>query len=136
MDDLVAAAHTGASVFNMQMIVSLPSNLHIARIRDEFAEFCDELNIDAVLEFIYKFTYQAQYDDSGAENELCHVFLGRVGDDVRPNDHEIAALRYVAPGALLAELEDDNGQFTPWFKMEWLTLLEEHRASLAQYCEV
>ena len=96
----------------------------------------DELNIDAVLEFIYKFTYQAQYDDSGAENELCHVFLGRVGDDVRPNDHEIAALRYVAPGALLAELEDDNGQFTPWFKMEWLTLLEEHRASLAQYCEV
>lgn len=45
-----AAPHTGASVFNMQMIVSVPSNLHIARLRDEFAEFCDDLNIDAILE--------------------------------------------------------------------------------------
>lgn len=45
-----AAAHTGASVFNMQMIVSVPSNLHIAQLRDEFAEFCDDLNVDAILE--------------------------------------------------------------------------------------
>jgi len=45
-----AAAHTGANIFNMQMIVSIPSNLHIARLRDEFAEFCDDLNIDAILE--------------------------------------------------------------------------------------
>ena len=44
------AAHTGATMFNMQMIVSVPGTIHISRLRDEFAEFCDELNVDAILE--------------------------------------------------------------------------------------
>ena len=96
----------------------------------------DELNVEATLEFVYKFTYQAQYDDNGAENELCHVFLGQVGDAVRPNDHEIEAIRYVAADGLLAELADENEPFTPWFKMEWLTLVEQHRDSLARYCRI
>lgn len=96
----------------------------------------DELNIESTLEFVYKFTYQAQYDDNGAEHELCHVFLGRVGDDVRPNENEIAALRYAAPDALATELADENEPFTPWFKMEWSTLVGEHRSSLARYCRI
>lgn len=96
----------------------------------------DELNIEAELEFVYKFAYQAQYDASGAENELCHVFLGRVGADVRPNDHEIAALRYVAGDALLAELTGEKGRFTPWFRLEWTALLDNHRESLARYCRI
>ncbi|MEM7081872.1 MAG: ACT domain-containing protein [Pseudomonadota bacterium] len=45
-----AAPHTGANLFEMQIIVNIPSTLHIARLRDEFAEFCDEINVDAILE--------------------------------------------------------------------------------------
>ena len=96
----------------------------------------DELNIEASLEFVYKFTYQALYADKGAEHELCHVYLGHVGDDVRPNDHEIAAIRYLAPDKLLAELAGDGSMFTPWFKMEWTTLVDEHRDQLARYCRI
>ena len=96
----------------------------------------DELNVEASLEFVYKFTYQALYVDKGAEHELCYVYLGNVGSNVRPNDHEIAAIRYVAPGELLAELAGDEGTFTPWFKMEWSTLVDQHRKALARYCEV
>ena len=96
----------------------------------------DELNIEASLEFVYKFTYQAPYADKGAEHELCHVYVGQVGDDVRPNDHEIAALRYVAADKLLAELAADDGTFTPWFKMEWSTLVNQHRDVLARYCAI
>lgn len=44
------APHTGAELFEMQMIVNIPGNIHIARLRDEFAEFCDDLNVDAILE--------------------------------------------------------------------------------------
>lgn len=44
------APHTGANLFEMQMIVNIPNNIHIARLRDEFAEFCDDLNVDAILE--------------------------------------------------------------------------------------
>ena len=96
----------------------------------------DELNVQATLAFVYKFTYQAQFDAAGAENELCHVFLGRIESDVQPNEHEIAAIRYVSPDGLLAELAEDSERITPWFRMEWLTLLEKHRATLARYCAV
>ena len=96
----------------------------------------DELNIRSTLEFVYKFVYQAQFDAGGAENELCHVFLGRVESDVQPNEHEIAAIRYVSADVLLAELAEESRHITPWFRMEWLTLLEDHRDTLARYCVV
>jgi isopentenyl-diphosphate delta-isomerase len=96
----------------------------------------DELNVESTLEFVYKFSYQARFDASGAENELCHVFLGRVDDDVRPNELEIAAIRYVSPAVLQQEFVDAADTFTPWFKMEWQALLNEHGAMLERYCTI
>ena len=96
----------------------------------------DELNIAAELEFVYKFTYHAQFNDSGAERELCHVFLGRVEGNVKPNEHEVAAIRYMAPAALRAAMNEGDDLLTPWFKMEWQTLQEQHRDALSRYCTV
>lgn len=45
-----AAAHTGTPMFSVHMSVGIPSNIHIASLRDEFMEFCDSMNLDAVLE--------------------------------------------------------------------------------------
>lgn len=45
-----AAAHTGTPMFALGMTVSVPAALHIGRLRQEFTEFCDELNLDATLE--------------------------------------------------------------------------------------
>jgi len=44
------AAHTGTSMFSMNMTVSIPSDQNIGRLRQEFTEFCDTLNLDATLE--------------------------------------------------------------------------------------
>ena len=44
------AAHTGAPMFSLSMTVSLPSGVHIGRLRDEFTSFCDNLNLDATIE--------------------------------------------------------------------------------------
>ena len=44
------AAHTGAPVFMVQMNVGLPQDMHIAGIREEFMDFCDGMNLDAILE--------------------------------------------------------------------------------------
>jgi glycine cleavage system transcriptional repressor len=44
------AAHTGAPMFSVQMIVNVPARIHIAHLREEFLEFCDSLNLDAILE--------------------------------------------------------------------------------------
>ena len=94
----------------------------------------DEINVDASLEFVYKFTYQARFEDIGSENELCHVYLGRVDTAaVRPNDNEIAAIRYVSAAELADELTSSAERYTPWFKLEWQTLLEDYRDVLLPY---
>jgi glycine cleavage system transcriptional repressor len=45
-----AAAHTGTPMFAVRITLGIPANVHIAGLRDEFMDFCDSLNIDAVLE--------------------------------------------------------------------------------------
>lgn len=96
----------------------------------------DELNIETSLEFVYKFSYQAEFGELGSENELCHVYFGKVGDPVIPNDHEIDGVRFVRPHDLAAEFVAAPAIFTPWLKMEWQTLLDEHRDKLAAYCSI
>lgn len=93
----------------------------------------DELNISAELEFVYKFAYQAQFGDVGAENELCHVFLGRHSGEVRANASEIDAVRFVTAGELDGEFDASPERFTPWFRLEWQALSERYPAELARY---
>ena len=94
----------------------------------------DELNIGATLEHVYHFCYQAQYGEAGSENELCHVYLGKAGDDVLANDSEIESIRFVAAGELDAEFATNPQRFTPWFKQEWQTLKSDFREQLSRYC--
>ena len=44
------ASQTGTDMFSAHLAVSIPSDLHIAALRDEFMEFCDGLNLDAIIE--------------------------------------------------------------------------------------
>jgi glycine cleavage system transcriptional repressor len=44
------AAHTGTPMFSVQMFVNIPASLHISRLREEFMDFCDQLNLDAIME--------------------------------------------------------------------------------------
>lgn len=45
-----AAAHTGSPMFSVHMSVDIPADIHISTLRDDFMEFCDSMNLDAVLE--------------------------------------------------------------------------------------
>lgn len=45
-----AAAHTGTPMFAVNMIIDIPAATRIATLREEFLDFCDDLNMDAVLE--------------------------------------------------------------------------------------
>ncbi len=93
----------------------------------------DELNISADLDYVYHFCYQAQYDDEGSENELCHVYLGTVSGEVQVNEHEIKATRFVSVADLNNELAAQSQQFTPWFKQEWRNLNEHFGDDLQRY---
>jgi glycine cleavage system transcriptional repressor len=45
-----AAAHTGAPMFSVQLTVNVPATEHLAQLRDDFMELCDQLNLDAIIE--------------------------------------------------------------------------------------
>jgi len=95
----------------------------------------EELGIEARLELIYKFVYQAQFGDLGSEHELCTVYLGKTGQAFSANTHEIADARYVSREALQAELRTRPEEFTPWFKTEWERLCNEFAEKLASYTD-
>ena len=44
------AAHTGTTMFSLDMVISVPANSSVKTLRDEFITFCDDLNLDASLE--------------------------------------------------------------------------------------
>ncbi|HVO00446.1 MAG TPA: ACT domain-containing protein [Steroidobacteraceae bacterium] len=44
------AAHTGAQMFGVQMTINVPARLHVAQLREEFMDYCDSMNLDAILE--------------------------------------------------------------------------------------
>lgn len=80
----------------------------------------EELGVSCPLRFLFKFQYQAQFDATGAEHELCSVFIGRCTTPVSVNPAEIAAWRWISPEALQSEISDPtNRSFTPWFLLEW-----------------
>ena len=45
-----AAAHTGAPMFSLRLVVNVPSRIHLGVLREVFMDFCDQLNLDAILE--------------------------------------------------------------------------------------
>jgi glycine cleavage system transcriptional repressor len=45
-----AAAHTGTPMFSMHMVVDIPASVRISALREDFLDFCDELNMDAIIE--------------------------------------------------------------------------------------
>ncbi|MDH3559571.1 MAG: glycine cleavage system protein R [Gammaproteobacteria bacterium] len=45
-----AAAHTGTPMFSVHLSVDIPASMQISVLRDEFMDFCDQLNLDAVIE--------------------------------------------------------------------------------------
>lgn len=44
------AAHSGTPMFSVHLRVDIRGNIRVSDLREEFAEFCDNLNLDAVIE--------------------------------------------------------------------------------------
>ena len=83
-----------------------------------------ELRMTSDLRFLYKFQYQASYEDIGSENEICWVYVGVTDDAPEPNSNEVEDHRWVAPERLDDEMATTPGRFTPWFLMEWQRVRE------------
>lgn len=90
----------------------------------------EEMGMGCDLRYLYKFEYQADYGDLGAERELCRVFVGTSSDPVRVNPNEVDEWRFVAAAALDDEIRTHPERFTPWLKMEWECLRDRYNHDL------
>jgi isopentenyl-diphosphate Delta-isomerase len=91
----------------------------------------EELGIRCPLHFLFKFQYQAQFDATGAENELCSVFVGRSDEPIKANPQEIVSWRWISPQTLQREMDREGARtFTPWFMLEWSRIWRDHRQVL------
>jgi isopentenyl-diphosphate delta-isomerase len=91
----------------------------------------EELGIRCPLHFLFKFQYQAQFDATGAENELCSVYVGRCREPVKVNSGEIRDWRWISPETLNGEIGAQGAAaFTPWFMLEWARIWRDHRQAV------
>ncbi|HEX7081853.1 MAG TPA: ACT domain-containing protein [Gammaproteobacteria bacterium] len=44
------ASQTETPMFSVQMYINIPASIHISALREEFMDFCDQLNVDAIME--------------------------------------------------------------------------------------
>lgn len=84
-----------------------------------------ELGMASELQFLFKFVYQASYEDLGSEHELCWVYLGRSSDPVTPNHNEVADWRFVDTATIDRDLSANATAYTPWMKLEWERIRRE-----------
>jgi isopentenyl-diphosphate delta-isomerase len=94
----------------------------------------EELGIRCDLKFLFKFQYHAQFDATGAEHELCSVFIGRSPAPPAINPEEIADWRWVGAEVLQREMSSsDSSRYTPWFMLEWTRIWRDHRAEVLAF---
>ncbi len=94
----------------------------------------EELGIRCDLKFLFKFQYHAQFDATGAEHELCSVFIGRTAAVPKVNPEEIADWRWMAPEVLQKEMAGaDSTRYTPWFMLEWARVWRDHRPDVLAF---
>jgi len=87
----------------------------------------EELGVEADLEPVFSFSYEARYDDEHGEHELDHVFVGRLAEEPRPDADEIQAWRLLEVSQLLEALAERPDDFSPWFRLSVDRVLSEAR---------
>ena len=90
----------------------------------------EEMGLSADLHYLYKFEYKEDYIEKGetigSEHEICRVYVGVTDDEPNPNRTEVKSWRTMTPAAIDKAIESNPEDYSPWFKMEWLTIREYH----------
>jgi len=79
----------------------------------------EELNLSCELTYLYKFQYQARWDNDKSEHELCWVFAGHFSGDFRIDKNEVNDWAFMTPEELTTAIADTPDIYSPWLKLEW-----------------
>lgn len=77
----------------------------------------EEMGLQVALTSVGRFHYIAHFNNGLVENEVDHVLMGIIDQQViTPNSIEVAAYRWVSIADLEKELTHTPQKFTPWLK--------------------
>jgi len=78
------------------------------------------------LEYLFKFHYQAQYEDVGSENEICDVFAAKgIGSDqLHRNELEISEYKCLGISEISASIATNSLKISPWFVIAFKRYLQ------------
>ncbi|MBM3251094.1 MAG: isopentenyl-diphosphate Delta-isomerase [Candidatus Nealsonbacteria bacterium] len=76
-----------------------------------------ELGFICGLKSLGRFQYQADYKNTGAENEICSLLIGRHDGEIKPNKKEVAEYKWVDIKELKKDLRENPGRYAPWLRI-------------------
>lgn len=77
----------------------------------------EEMGIEADPEFMFKFIYKAELDNSLTEHEYDHVFTANYNEGPIANPEEVEDWKYIKLEDLKKDIEDHPEIYTVWFKI-------------------
>lgn len=89
----------------------------------------EEMNIETLLEFAFKFEYKAPFSNGLTEHELDHVFIGHSNDTPHLNTDEAVAFKWISLMELKKDIQNSPEKYTVWFKIminEYYSQIEAH----------
>lgn len=77
----------------------------------------EEMGFTVPLKEIFRFVYEAKYDETWGEHEYDVVFEGIYDGEVLPNPEEVSDYKWVEIKKLKKDVKNNPGIYTPWFKL-------------------
>lgn len=77
----------------------------------------EEMGMVCNLDYIFNFTYRAEFEDGLTEHELDHVFFGISNQLPIINTEEVESYKYVDLAFLKADINVHPELYTPWLKI-------------------
>ncbi|TCD28140.1 isopentenyl-diphosphate Delta-isomerase [Pedobacter psychrodurus] len=88
------------------------SNINAARRR-----LMEEMGMGCELNYLFKFTYKAIFEDGLTEHEVDHVFFGMSDELPIINYEEVETFKYMDLEALTQDIAVNPGAYTPWLRI-------------------
>ncbi|WP_316826926.1 isopentenyl-diphosphate Delta-isomerase [Pedobacter miscanthi] len=77
----------------------------------------EEMGMHCNLDYLFKFTYRAEFADGLTEHEVDHVFFGATDDLPLINHEEVESFKYVNLETLISDIKINPGIYTPWLRI-------------------
>lgn len=77
----------------------------------------EEMRIEADTQFIFKFIYEADFENGLKEYEMDHVFFGRSDEEPKPDPNEVQDWKYISLETLNKEITYNPHKYSEWLKI-------------------